>query len=81
MKEKNEQRINEYIKSKKVNVLFGSNVGEITPTNVVLMQKDGARVEVPNDLVFIFAGGELPTALLTKAGVRLRTSEVETKAA
>ena len=81
LKEKNEQRINDCIKSKKVNVLFGSNVEEITPTSAVLIQKDGARVEVPNDLVFIFAGGELPTALLTKAGVRLRTSEIETKAA
>jgi thioredoxin reductase (NADPH) len=81
LKEKNEQRINELMKSKKVNVLFNSNIGEIKPQTVVLVQEGGTKSEIPNDLVFIFAGGELPTELLKKAGVRLRTSEAETKAA
>ena len=35
----------------------------------------------PNDFMFIFAGGELPTELLKRTGVRLRTSEVEARAA
>jgi hypothetical protein len=30
--------------------------------------------------VFIFAGGELPTELLKRAGVRLRTKEMEAEA-
>lgn len=81
LKEKNEQRIQEHVKSKKVKVLFGSNVEEIKPAGVVLVQKEGTKAELPNDLVFIFAGGELPTELLTRAGVRLRTSELDTKAA
>jgi thioredoxin reductase (NADPH) len=81
LKEKNEQRVAEQIKSKKVTVRFKTNVDSIKQSSVVLVQNDGTKTEIPNDLVFIFAGGELPTELLTRAGVRLRTSEVETQAA
>ena len=81
LKEKNEQRIQELIKTKKITVLFGSNVGEIKEKNVLLQLQDGSKSELPNDFVFIFAGGELPTELLKKVGVRLRGSEIETKAA
>ncbi len=101
LKEKNEQRIQDALNSKKVNVLFNSNVREIKAQSVVLVDEAGktrgstsrqtssfptggqalTTRELPNDLVFIFAGGELPTELLKKAGVRLRTSEVSEKAA
>ena len=81
LKEKNEERINELIKSKKVQVIFNSNVEEIKPKSVVVATQDGSKSEIANDFVFIFAGGELPTELLKKAGVRLRGTEVETKAA
>jgi thioredoxin reductase (NADPH) len=81
LKEKNEERINELLKSKKVAAMFNSNVGEIKPKSVILVSQDGTKSEIPNDFVFIFAGGELPTELLKKAGVRLRGTEIETKAA
>jgi putative YpdA family bacillithiol system oxidoreductase len=81
VKEKNEQRINEMIQSKKIHVLFNSNVEEITADSVVLAAQGGVKSELPNDFVFIFAGGELPTELLKKAGVRLRGTELESKAA
>lgn len=81
LKEKNEQRFNELMNSKKVQVVFNSNVEEIKPRSVVVALPDGSKSEIPNDFVFIFAGGELPTELLKKAGVRLRGTEIETKAA
>lgn len=81
LKEKNEQKIQEHLRSRKITVVFNSTVGEIKPAAAVLVQQNGTKTEIPNDLVFIFAGGELPTQLLTQAGVRLRTSEVDTKAA
>lgn len=81
LKDKNEQRIQEAMNAKKVSVLFNSNVREIRPQTAVLVDQAGKVNELPNDLVFIFAGGELPAELLKKAGVRLRTSEVSDKAA
>jgi thioredoxin reductase (NADPH) len=30
---------------------------------------NGNNISVPNDLVYIFAGGELPTQFLEKAGI------------
>ena len=81
LKEKNEQRINELMNSKKISVHFNSNVAEIKAESVVLELQGGVKNEIPNDYVFIFAGGELPAEMLKKAGVKLRTSDVEVKAA
>ena len=81
LKEKNEQRIQELMQSKKINVLFNSQVREIKDRSVMLVTQNGNNSEVPNDQVFIFAGGELPTELLKKIGVRMRTGEGDSKAA
>ncbi len=81
LKEKNEQKIHEMIQSKKIQALFNSTVEEIKPASVVLGTQGGPKSEIPNDYVFIFAGGELPTELLKKAGVQLRGTEMESKAA
>ncbi len=81
LKEKNEERINELMKTKRITAVFNSNVGEIKSKSVVLIHQEETKAEIPNDFVFIFAGGELPTELLKKAGVRLRGTEIETKAA
>jgi putative YpdA family bacillithiol system oxidoreductase len=81
LKEKNEERIREYIKTRKVKAIFNSNVAEIKPA-AVLVQEDGKIIHnLQNDFVFIFAGGELPTELLKKTGIKLRTREVKTEAA
>ncbi len=81
LKEKNEQRINDMVQSRKIQVQFNSNVEEIKQSSVTLISQGGSKSEIPNDYVFIFAGGELPTELLKKAGVRMRGTEVESKAA
>ncbi len=72
IKSRNETRIQEAIRDGKVSVAFESNVVSIEPDAVVLrFTEDAGEVErsLPNDDVFIFAGGKPPFPLLEAAGV------------
>jgi thioredoxin reductase len=71
IKPKNSERINEAIVEKRVEVMFSSNVEKIEPEVVTLVEKDGTKRELKNDLVYIFAGGELPTQFLEKSGIQI----------
>lgn len=75
LKEKNEQRIQEYMQAGKVRVIFNSNVVEIGSESV-LLQESGKTQHLPNDYVFVLVGGELPGEFLKRTGVKFRTSEV-----
>ena len=68
VKERNTKRIEEYMKSGKVRVVFSSNPVESKPESVVL-DVAGTREEIPNDFAWIFAGGTLPNAFLKKIGI------------
>jgi thioredoxin reductase (NADPH) len=69
IKKKNEERLGELTSKGRVKVLFGSEVTEILGDRVRL--KMGERtLELPNDYVFVFAGGEPPFALLRQMGIR-----------
>ncbi len=69
IKKRNEQRIQEFISSKKINVLFNSTLYEINKKYVLI--NDGQTIkEIPNDYVFIFAGGEPPFELLKNMGIQ-----------
>lgn len=70
IKERNAQRIQEYMRSGKVEVLFNSLPTEFRQDKVLLQINGGIR-EIPNDYVWIFAGGEPPRAFLEKIGVSL----------
>ena len=48
---------------------LGTNVERIDEDKVVLKGGDEERQQLPYDRVFIFAGGELPTEFLRKAGI------------
>jgi thioredoxin reductase len=69
MKKKNEDRINELIRSKEITPLFGSNVTEILEDSVKI-DRAGKEIEIPNDYVFVFAGGIPPFDMLKKMGIR-----------
>jgi thioredoxin reductase (NADPH) len=71
IKPKNNERINEAIVQKEIDVLFSSNVLEIKDNEVLLTDKDGNKINLKNDLVYIFAGGELPTQFLEKSGIQI----------
>jgi thioredoxin reductase (NADPH) len=75
IKERNTKRIEEFIKSRKLQVLFNSNPVEFKPESVIL-EVAGQQKELPNDFVWIFAGGTPPTAFLEKVGVGFGSRDV-----
>jgi thioredoxin reductase (NADPH) len=68
IKERNAQRISDCIRTGKVTVVFNSVPVEFK-AEAVLLEANGAVQEIPNDYVWIFAGGEPPNAFLKKIGV------------
>ena len=68
IKERNLKRIEDCMRSGKLNVLFETNPEEVTPDSVRLDIK-GVPREMPNDFVWIFAGGTPPNDFLKKIGV------------
>src|SRR5208283_2493086 len=68
IKERNAQRIGNFMRSGKVTVLFKSNPVEFKPDSV-LLEIDGTTKEISNDYVWIFAGGTPPYDFLKKIGV------------
>jgi thioredoxin reductase len=71
IKVKNREFIQQAIEQKKLQVMFSSNVLEIDPKHVLLKTVEGNDLCLANDRVYIFAGGELPTQFLEKAGVQV----------
>ncbi len=69
IKTRNEQRVGEMIDTGKIKALFSSNVISIEKGKVILDTTDGQQT-IPNDFVFIFAGGEPPFKLLKQFGIR-----------
>jgi thioredoxin reductase/Pyruvate/2-oxoacid:ferredoxin oxidoreductase delta subunit len=69
IKERNARRIEECAHRGKVTVLFNSIPIEIRPESV-LLEVAGQVREIPNDYVFIFAGGTLPYDFLRQIGVQ-----------
>ena len=69
IKERNEKRMQDFMRTGKVKVLFNSNPVEFKPESVIIDVKGGATQEIPNDFVWIFAGGLPPNAFLKKIGV------------
>jgi|SRR5579872_1900615 thioredoxin reductase (NADPH) len=68
IKDRNAKRIEECMRSGKLKVLFNSNPVEFKPESVIL-DVAGTQQEIPNDFVWIFAGGTPPNAFLKKIGV------------
>jgi thioredoxin reductase (NADPH) len=71
IKPKNSERIDEAIKKGKVEVLLSTNVEIIEKEEVIISGKEGSKIRLKNDLVYIFVGGELPTQFLEKAGIQI----------
>jgi len=70
IKERNAGRIQECMRSGKLTVLFNSMPTEFRSDSAVL-EINGQSHVIPNDFVWIFAGGEPPRAFLEKIGVQL----------
>jgi thioredoxin reductase (NADPH) len=72
LKQKNNEKINKAIESGSIKVLFKTNPVSIQKDSVLLSTDvEGEELKIANDLVYIFAGGELPTQFLQKAGIQI----------
>lgn len=72
LKPKNLERINDYLKKRKIKSLFNSNVQEIMNSKVIIKINDRPEaLEIKNDLTYIFAGGILPTSFLESIGIQI----------
>ena len=74
IKPKNAEKINEAIKNGQVDVKLSSNIVSIEQDTVTYTEGDSKELlKMDNDLVYIFAGGELPTQFLKKMGIEITT--------
>lgn len=69
----NRSRVDEAVADKRLSVIYESTVESIQPDRVILTVPQGRSLPLPNDQVFIFAGGELPTPFLKAIGVMVET--------
>jgi thioredoxin reductase (NADPH) len=73
IKAKNRTDIIKAIENEKLRMIYNSNVKEIKTKEITLSINDAEgtlkQESFPNDLIYIFAGGELPTKFLQNAGV------------
>jgi len=73
IKERNAKRLQECVRARTINIIFNSMPVEFTQESVVL--KSGGELQVlPNDFVWIFAGGTAPYDFLRKVGIRFGSS-------
>ena len=72
IKPKNKESIIEAVTNNSIEVIFNSNLESISDSSIMIKvdEEENSR-KIENDLVYIFAGGELPTGFLQKAGVKI----------
>lgn len=66
----NRERLDQALAAKKLTLLLNSNLKEIKAKEA-LIEVDGILTAMPNEFVYIFAGGELPNDFLRGIGVRV----------
>ena len=72
IKPKNNDNIKEAMKSGLIDVQFNTDLVEIGKEEVTIENNlNQGKVKVKNDIVYIFAGGELPTEFLKKSGIEI----------
>jgi len=71
--------LNKAVAEGKLEVVFNSNLLEIDEKSVMLsIGKEEKTVKRENNLVYIFAGGELPIQFLEKSGILITKKFGET---
>lgn len=70
LKPKNLTKIKEAIDTKLIRMEFSTTVDRIEEEEVIL-ERNNEQIRIKNDLVYIFAGGELPTQFLQKSGIEI----------
>jgi thioredoxin reductase/ferredoxin len=75
IKERNAQRVKEFARGRKLTVIFNSQPVEIHK-DLVLLDVEGQRREVPNDYVWVLVGSLPPNDFLRQAGVQLGSRDL-----
>ncbi|MCF7816277.1 MAG: NAD(P)-binding domain-containing protein [Kiritimatiellales bacterium] len=73
LKPRNEERIGRYLADGRIKAYFSSGVGRIEADQVNLVidaDSEPQEINLPNDYVFVLAGGEPPYPLLRSCGIR-----------
>jgi thioredoxin reductase len=73
IKPRNHERIETAITDGRVEPLWETNLTRIGPDAVTYTDAGGDERTIPNDDVFIFIGGELPTKFLESCGILMDT--------
>lgn len=72
LKPRNSESIRAAIAAKALDVVFNSNLISIGENQIEVANNGSGNVEVlQNDLVYIFAGGEMPSQFLEKIGIKI----------
>lgn len=73
IKPKNKEKIEQAQSDQKITIIYNSNLEEVKEDSILLNVKDeNESRELNNDLVYIFAGGELPIKFLSNAGIEIK---------
>jgi thioredoxin reductase/NAD-dependent dihydropyrimidine dehydrogenase PreA subunit len=79
LKPANNEALNRAVADKKLEVMFSTNLISIEEEFVTIsFGKSDETKKIKNDLVYVFAGGELPTQFLEKAGIKVTKKFGET---
>lgn len=73
LKPLNQERIERAIMNGQIAFLRSTHLTAITPSSITYTEAEGTEQTIPNDYVFIFVGGVLPTAMLKDLGIRIDT--------
>jgi thioredoxin reductase (NADPH) len=75
IKERNAQKLREAMQARKIRVLYESQPTEVREKSVMISTA-GQVTELPNDWMWVFAGGEPPNAFLQKVGVTMGNQDL-----
>ena len=79
LKRRNEERLEEFVGEGRIDVLYESSVKRIEDGSVLLTVRENgveSTLPLPNDFVFVCAGGEPPYELLRSLGIRFNGDQV-----
>jgi thioredoxin reductase/NAD-dependent dihydropyrimidine dehydrogenase PreA subunit len=71
IKPKNRENIEAAVSQGKIDLRLNTKLSEIRNEDIILNTTPEESEKIANDLVYIFAGGELPTQFLEKIGIRI----------
>ena len=80
IKDRNARHLREALDRGRLDVVYGSSPVEVREGSVVLLVGE-ERVELPNEWVWIFAGGTAPSEFLERVGIRTGARDLIEEAA